>query len=177
MQFVNLVYSMPPKALFLAQEGEAAETGSLFHSCCQYCAIPKLSQCQLQTKAQNILRNCLGRCIYWLSAVLFKGYITVWKDPLPIISLTEHYIPFTSFHLLYILSLLKHQQFSFCLFLKSKFQTGYYSNLNTCALFLPNSFSTHRPLFEIFFKRSFTNQFMYDSKGTLGFILKSKNKY
>lgn len=133
----NLVYSMSREVFFLAQKGQAAETGSPFYSWPRYCATFELSQHQLLLKAQNILRNCLGRFIYWLPALLFKGY-SVCRDAFPIISFTclsNHFLHWTlySFSLLFdplgISTLLK------CLYLKSKFQTRYCSNLN----FLPFS--------------------------------------
>lgn len=97
----NLVYSMSREVIFLAQKGQAAETGSSFYSWPRYCATFELSQHQLLLGAQNILRNCLGRFIYWLPALLFKRY-SVCRDAFPIISFTEHYIPFPFFFILLV---------------------------------------------------------------------------
>lgn len=45
--------------------------------------------------------------MHLLPALLFNGHIMVCKDALPVISLTEHYIPSAFLHFLCIVSLLK----------------------------------------------------------------------
>lgn len=153
---------MSRKVLFLAQKGQAVETGSPFYSWPRYCATFKLSQHHLLLKAQNILRNCLERFIYWLPALLFKGYSTVCRDAIPIISFIECYIPFPSFSSSWYFYLVETFTLLKCLYLKSKFQTRYCSNLNVLP-FPARFFIIYRPLVN-FSMQSFTAHLMYDCK-------------